>query len=600
MDKPQKTLTDYVAIAISPVLIMALVGSLVFFLLELVYVGQYEGSLQYILFFFVFGAVLVSRISMGETAERAPLYGIILGLVTWIALLKFVEYPEDSPLAPWAWAINLGLIAIIWWSAHRLTWDCTLIDEDVDASGAGLLEVAGLESAGTQERKKAESAPALPRSRTPKTWWERYARYREERKKQPHAPGVWVVYFSLAALPLFGLGQSQIPPQEASRRLYAFQLMVIYVGSGLGLLLATSFLGLRRYLRQRKLRMPAGITMAWLVLGGTLIILVLGFGALLPQPGAPYPLLEWTGLGSRDRDTSRLAQVGKGNKATKDEKGASIKGKVKEEKGQGPDKKSDAKSKANGKEPDDKKGGADSKGKEQDPESKEKKDKEAKEKNSGGKNQEAKKEDGKGGSKREREQAPPSSSVGSFFNNLASILKWIVLGILILVILFVLLRSGLRWLANFTLWAQRLLAAFSAWWNSLGTLWKRPTPADADSMPKETSAPPRPFSSYPDPFLYGEGETMPIRKLVRYSFEALEAWAREHNLGRDLPETPLEFAQRLAGDFPELDKDLRRLGNYYAGIAYAEKTPGESSREPVRVFWQKLTDVQEKQVSEAR
>jgi chromatin remodeling complex protein RSC6 len=601
MDKPQKTLADYVAIAISPALIMALVGSLVFFLLEIVYVGQYEGSLQYILFFFVFGAVLVSRISMGETAERAPLYGIVLGLVTWIALLKFVEYPEDSPLAPWAWAINLGLIAVIWWSAHRLTWDCTLIDEDVDASGAGLLEVAGFErqSAGAQEHASAEhqGAERAPRSRAPAlTWFQRYVRYREERRKQPHAPGVWVVYFSLAALPLFGLGQSQIPPQEESRRQYAFQLMAIYVGSGLGLLLTTSFLGLRRYLRQRKLRMPAGITMAWLTLGAILIALVLGFGAILPHPGAPHPLLEWTGLGSRNRETSRLAQVGKGNKPTKDEKGAQIKGKAKDEKDQGTDKKGDTKSKANGKEADEKNDNTNSKGKDQDPE---KKGKEEKENASGGKNQEKDKKDDKAGSKREQAKAPPASSAGSFFNKLAGILKWIVFGILILVFLFVLLRSGLRWLANFTLWAQRLLAALSAWWNSLGALWKRSAPADAESIPKEKPPPMRPFSSYSDPFLYGEGETMSVRKLIRYSFEALEAWARARDLGRNHQETPLEFAQRLAGVLPELDKDLRRLANYYGGLAYAEITPGASCREAVRVFWQKLGEVVEKPTSEA-
>ena len=25
---------------------------------------------------------------------------------------------------------NLGIIAVIWWSAHKLTWDCTYVDED--------------------------------------------------------------------------------------------------------------------------------------------------------------------------------------------------------------------------------------------------------------------------------------------------------------------------------------------------------------------------------------------------------------------------------------------------------------------------------------
>ena len=613
MDKPQKTLADYVAIAISPVLIMALVGSLVFFLVEIVYVGQYQGSLQYILFFFVFGAVLVSRISMGETAERAPLYGIVLGLVTWIALLKFVEYPPDSPLAPWAWAINLGLIAIIWWSAHRLTWDCTLIDDEVDASGAGLLEVAGLERGNAAARERASAAAqegrADARSRPPVlTWFQRYAQFREERKKQPHAPGVWVVYFSLAALPLFGLGQSQIPPEEESRRSYAFQLMCIYVGSGLGLLLTTSFLGLRRYLRQRKLRMPAGITTAWLTLGALLILLVLGVGALLPQPGAPHPLLDWTGLGSRARDPSRLAQVGKGNKSTKDDQGGTIKGKEKEDDKDKNTEKNGGKEAGSGKgtgnkgqKSGDKKDQTQSSGKNKDPdgkEAKDKNDKDAKEKGSGGKNQEKDKEADKSNAKREKDQAPPSRSVGSFLSNLAGILKWIVMAILIVVILFVILRSGLRWLANFTLWAQRLLVAVSAWWQSLGALWKRTSTTEEETMRKEEPVPPRPFSAYPDPFLYGDGENMSTAQLVRFSFEALEAWARERGQERRLQETPLEFAQRLGGEFAEMDKEVCRLAGYYAGLAYAGKSPGAASREAIRVFWQKLAEVADKRLAE--
>src|SRR3954469_16809565 len=97
---PAKTLADYVAIAIGPVLIMALVGSLVFFLLEVLYVGQYGGRLQWILVFFVFGAVLIARISMtSEIPGRAGLYGIVLGGLVWVALLVYVEYPAGSRFA---------------------------------------------------------------------------------------------------------------------------------------------------------------------------------------------------------------------------------------------------------------------------------------------------------------------------------------------------------------------------------------------------------------------------------------------------------------------------------------------------------------------
>ena len=80
-NKPRPSTADYVAIGLSPLLIMALIGSLVFFLVEILYRGDYEGRLQYILFFYVFGAVLVARISMEfGISDRAPLYGLVLAV----------------------------------------------------------------------------------------------------------------------------------------------------------------------------------------------------------------------------------------------------------------------------------------------------------------------------------------------------------------------------------------------------------------------------------------------------------------------------------------------------------------------------------------
>src|SRR5207245_743969 len=107
------------------------IGSLVFFLLEVLYQGQYEARMQWILFWFVFATVLIARISMmGGIAERAPIYGLVLAVAVFIALHQFVTY--EGQLADIAWVVNLGLMGIIWWSAHRLTWDCTEIDDTMD------------------------------------------------------------------------------------------------------------------------------------------------------------------------------------------------------------------------------------------------------------------------------------------------------------------------------------------------------------------------------------------------------------------------------------------------------------------------------------
>src|SRR5438105_14305930 len=124
-DRSSYSLVDFVYAAISPVLIMALVGSLVFFLIDICYESAYKSKVEWILFWFVFGSVLVSRISMsGYLKGRAPLYGLLLGAAAFFALLGYVAVPGFSVL------ISLGLLILVWWCAHKLTWDCTLLDEE--------------------------------------------------------------------------------------------------------------------------------------------------------------------------------------------------------------------------------------------------------------------------------------------------------------------------------------------------------------------------------------------------------------------------------------------------------------------------------------
>ena len=120
--KLQKTLADYVAIAISPALIMLLVGSLVFFLLEVSYSGQFDGRLRWILFWFVFASVLISRIAIEHGKQQAAVYGLCLAGATALVIFRFVD----------ASMIALGLLVVVGWCVNKLTWDCTLIDESDD------------------------------------------------------------------------------------------------------------------------------------------------------------------------------------------------------------------------------------------------------------------------------------------------------------------------------------------------------------------------------------------------------------------------------------------------------------------------------------
>ena len=66
-------------VAINPALIMVLIGSLVYFLLEMFYQGQYPERLHFCLTAFIFAAVLIARISMEEGWEHAAPFGHCVG-----------------------------------------------------------------------------------------------------------------------------------------------------------------------------------------------------------------------------------------------------------------------------------------------------------------------------------------------------------------------------------------------------------------------------------------------------------------------------------------------------------------------------------------
>jgi hypothetical protein len=656
-DRPAHTLSDFMAEAISPALIMALVGSLVFFLVEVLYVGAYPDRLLWGLFFFVFAAVLIARISI-QSPVKARVYALLLAVPVWLTLQFYVEYPE-GPLADFRWAINIGLIAVIWWCAHRLTWDCTFIDEDADVSGAGLLQAAGL------ERPTGDAGPAAGEEKPEEAalgWWERYRRYREERRKK-HTPGVWVVYFSLAALPLFGLGQSLIPVEEEGRRRYVFWLMVVYAGSGLGLLLTTTFLGLRHYLRQRQVKMPAAMTGVWLTMGGVLVVALLAVGALLPRPQAEYPLVELPGVGSPDRQASRWAvkggSPGKGEGRPgsqpprgdqKNDAGGGNQGKQGDGQGQGREgsQKSGAGARgeksgpnsgdrqggqggsqgnAQGKQGEGQQGGqkGDGQGQRGEQGNSQGKPGQGQEKSGSGQRPQDRQPDGNAGRKQEEPrqgqsgsqapekmrrpdesgQQPEERKGGSFLSGLlallaalAPILKWIVFVAFALVVAFLVLRGFLQFLANFTNWARDLLKALRSWWEGLfGWLARREEKGEEAAEDVVQATPPRPFASCSNPFRDGTAGRLGTDKLVRLAFEAFQAWAWERDLGRRADETPLEFAARVGMDVPGLEADAGRLAALYARLLYARGPLPADARAIVEQFWQRLEAVAEQPLS---
>ena len=98
--------------------------------------------------------------------------------------------------------------------------------------------------------------------------------------------------------------------------------MVFFVASAMALLMTTNFLQLRRYLRQKRLPMPAPMAGMWLAWGIPLLIGLLLFSMFLPRPHPEYSIsqLDAFSLSEESRRSSRV-HVGREDTEDKDRQG---------------------------------------------------------------------------------------------------------------------------------------------------------------------------------------------------------------------------------------------------------------------------------------
>jgi hypothetical protein len=412
------------------------------------------------------------------------------------------------------------------------------------------------------------------------------------------------------------------------RRRHVFWLMGIYVGSGLGLLLTTAFLGLRRYLRQRNLQMPLAMTSVWLGIGTVLIAVLIVAAALLPRPASETPLFSLAKLGGEREGSKYDVLGGKGGKG--EGKAADEESKDDQKAKEGPDgqkdknaeqtrsgdgkngadNKGDSKSGGQGDQKGDPKGDSSSKDesgdRKGDPDSKngdKKKDPNADKSKTPDKSKEASGGSSSGDSSKPKEgkresstsKTPPNVKMPSWLNRVLTVLKWIVFAVLALIVVIVILRQGLSFLANFTTWARNLLNALHALWARLfGGGVTQPKEEPSIVEPELVL---RPFAAFHNPFRDGSAAKRSPRELVRYSFAALQAWAFERGLARADDETPLEFANRLGEELPALDEDVRKLAILYARVVYARGSLPAGSPAIVEQFWNQLEAMVEQPMS---
>jgi hypothetical protein len=261
--KLKPTSFDYAMAALAPILIISMIGSLVFFLVNTLYQGDFLARLLWILGLFTTATVLITRIAIEQSRSQSIVYLVLLAGATLLVAPRF--FVLEGSLAPFSVPILVGFLALIIYLADRITMDCTAVDEGGDSNGEGLLQSLGILH--STQKKRSNSAPSAPL---------------KSRRQRKHNPGVWVLYFSLLALPIFGLGQLMIS-SPISRR-FAFACTVVFLLSAMALLVVISLLSLRQYVRQRDIEMDAPLAIQWLIAGIAAVSILVGGMAIVPLP----------------------------------------------------------------------------------------------------------------------------------------------------------------------------------------------------------------------------------------------------------------------------------------------------------------------------
>ncbi|QDV70210.1 hypothetical protein Poly24_39290 [Rosistilla carotiformis] len=639
VQRRDKTTIDYIVIALNPLLIVTMIASLVYFLTLCMYRGEFLARINYILFLFIVAAVGIARIAIEQGRGRATAFALALGAATLLSTMRFVG---EGVL------MVVALLAVIWYLADRITIDCTLIDEHSDASGAGLMQGGLFGNASIQDTDVSldgtTEQPDLPPARG-QTSLESPQSQRHSKPKSGHRPGMWILYLAFAAIPLYGLGQVLLPSDTASRD-SALTSLGIYLASSLLLLVTTSFLGMRRYLRQRGVDMPAGISVRWLVAGAILVAGLLTLCFLLPMPGKLLASLELPasvrspeGLQSNrqgwgdegvEKGKPDDARGGEGEQGSAGEKSGGEKSDGKKSGGEksggeksggeksGGEKSGGEKSggeKSGGEKSDGKKSGGEKSGGEKSGGEKsggeksggeksggeksggeksggeksggeksggEKSDSDAEpdddsEPASGGRDPKSESDTGEtrdqqGNSPSEPPPPPPNDGwkMPDILSKLSGLLRFVIFAVLAGIVAF----YGMRHWDEIVQWFRELLGGWG------GTEPTAPQPQASAAVAPAVRA--RPFSTYQNPL---QDASVSMERAVVISFNALNAWAREHDCPRPDQLTPSEFTQQLARRFPTQSKTITLTAEMYNVVVYGNRNVNPAHRKTLQALW---------------
>lgn len=286
--QPAAGLSRYLALGFVPLCAWGMLSALLLHLIAVrsVFIQGGDDRLRLAVLAFAGGVVFLQRLMATQGGEHAEVYKWALILTMALFTISH-SMSYRLPIHPMLVILANGIIfAVLYWVGMKITSACAVDSDDKSAvaSEIGVFSRARRlrtdhdtlpqdaprnkrATAGRAGRKLAEQ-PVLP------TWQEKLA---------PQHPGRILFYFSIFAIPAFGLGGLLLDPSHGGISLLGMNLF-LYLFCALSLLFLSSFGQLSAYFEQREVALPEVIGVTWLSLGFVCVILVILMAFLFPQP----------------------------------------------------------------------------------------------------------------------------------------------------------------------------------------------------------------------------------------------------------------------------------------------------------------------------
>lgn len=304
-DTSSRDLTRILSAILIPLCVWGLVSTLLLHLIEIrsIFIHGGEGKLRLATLAFTAGVILIQQLTIEQGRSDARGYSWLLGF-SIAAFSGYHAYQHSAPIHPaLIFIANIILYALLWWATQTVAEACSVQSpEAVAAAGeSGILKRRkwGRKAKSAGGSSPESAAKAVPPSAAPlrKTKKKKAhglgelapdAEPDEEAEKQwaerlPRShPGRVLLYFSLFAIPAFGLGIFLFEDPLAHLRLGA--MLFIYLWCALDLLFLSSMRQLDAYFKKREVTLPDMVGLTWMGIGFVAVTVVLVVAFFLPQP----------------------------------------------------------------------------------------------------------------------------------------------------------------------------------------------------------------------------------------------------------------------------------------------------------------------------